>query len=73
MDPREKRLYIRDMVAKLPMEDKLAVGGVLKSLGVQMSECADGCRVLLDVLDENTIDVIYGAVSARSKNVKLCL
>jgi hypothetical protein len=55
------------------MEDKLAVGGVLKSLGVQMSECADGCRVLLDVLDENTIDVIYGAVSARSKNVKLCL
>jgi len=50
--------YIIENVEKLFISDKMKLLTMLVDAGVKISESADGCRINLDKLDQETLETI---------------
>ena len=65
-----KQLFIVNRCCEFSKKQNMKILEFIQDLGIKITECADGCRVNLDILEDEQLDLIINKINNTVEKVE---
>jgi hypothetical protein len=65
-----KQLFIVNKCLEFSKKQNMKILEFIQDLGIKITECADGCRVNLDILEDEQLDLIINKINNTVEKVE---